>query len=223
MKNSGASKQWEPEFDAICPKQEALAKQFCEDIAQTHGGLMDPVRLLEMAEALYCAERDESIDPGSSDVVESVARNINAGHDGKYCSDLWPVTADAIRNFVGSDFCSLKFGREDQAPDENDQYLMSAHDLISAFRSWKDFELQLVTQQTPDALHLAAMDLARKQAQRIAELEQQLSALVPCGWQFYQDGKWNNGMEVNNHRQNTEAAGIPIRDVFAHGITKGAA
>lgn len=85
-----ASKQWEPEFDAICPEQEALAKQFCEDIAQTHGGLMDPVRLLEMAEALYCAERDESIDPGSSDVVESVARNINADHDGKYCSDLRP-------------------------------------------------------------------------------------------------------------------------------------
>jgi len=36
----------------------------------------------------------------------------------------------------------------------------------------------------------------------------------PCGWQFYQDGKWHNGMETHNHRANTEAAGVPVRDVF---------
>ena len=36
----------------------------------------------------------------------------------------------------------------------------------------------------------------------------------PCGWQFYQDGKWHNGMETNNHRANTERAGIPVRDVY---------
>jgi len=36
----------------------------------------------------------------------------------------------------------------------------------------------------------------------------------PCGWQFYQDGKWHNGMETNNHRANTEAAGVPVRDVY---------
>ena len=36
----------------------------------------------------------------------------------------------------------------------------------------------------------------------------------PCGWQFYQDGKWYNGMEINNHRKNTEDAGFPVRDVY---------
>ena len=36
----------------------------------------------------------------------------------------------------------------------------------------------------------------------------------PCGWQFYQDGKWHNGMETNNHRANTEAAGVAVRDVY---------
>jgi hypothetical protein len=36
----------------------------------------------------------------------------------------------------------------------------------------------------------------------------------PCGWQFFQGGKWQNGMETNNHRANTEAAGIPVRDVY---------
>lgn len=40
-------------------------------------------------------------------------------------------------------------------------------------------------------------------------------AQEPVGWQFYQDGKWHNGMETNNHRANTESAGIPTRDVYA--------
>lgn len=35
------------------------------------------------------------------------------------------------------------------------------------------------------------------------------------GWQFFHEGRWVNGMETNNHRANTEAAGIPVRDVFA--------
>jgi hypothetical protein len=55
------------------------------------------------------------------------------------------------------------------------------------------------------------------QAKRIAELLDQQAAQLeqePCGWQFYQDGKWHNGMETNNHRANTEAAGIPVRDVY---------
>jgi hypothetical protein len=48
--------------------------------------------------------------------------------------------------------------------------------------------------------------------QAIAVLDKQ----EPCGWQYYQDGKWHNGMEINNHRANTEAAGIPVRDVYTY-------
>jgi hypothetical protein len=36
----------------------------------------------------------------------------------------------------------------------------------------------------------------------------------PCGWQFFFDGKWANGLECNNHRVNTEAAGIPVRNMY---------
>lgn len=53
----------------------------------------------------------------------------------------WPTTAAEVRVFVGSDFCSLKFGREDHAPDDNDLYTMSAHDLLSAIQSWRTFVL----------------------------------------------------------------------------------
>jgi hypothetical protein len=50
---------WEPEFDAMAPGQEELAVQFCAEIAGPRGqpsSNPDPVRLLEMAEALYKAE-----------------------------------------------------------------------------------------------------------------------------------------------------------------------
>lgn len=53
---------WEPQFDAMSPKQEALLVQFCAEIAGPKGEPgrpPDPVRLLEMAQALYEAERQE--------------------------------------------------------------------------------------------------------------------------------------------------------------------
>ena len=50
-----------PQFDVMVPKQEELAIQFCAEIAGPlgkPGRNLDPVRLLEMAEALYKAEVD---------------------------------------------------------------------------------------------------------------------------------------------------------------------
>lgn len=51
---------WRPEFDVMSPQQEELAMQFCQEIAGARGqpgNPPDPVRLLEMAQALYEAER----------------------------------------------------------------------------------------------------------------------------------------------------------------------
>lgn len=53
---------WQPQFDVMSPKQEALAMQFVIEIAgpkDEAGSPPDPVRLLEMAQALYDAEREE--------------------------------------------------------------------------------------------------------------------------------------------------------------------
>lgn len=52
---------WEPKFDIMSPRQEELAVQFCNEISGPlgkPGRAPDPVRLLEMAEELYKAERD---------------------------------------------------------------------------------------------------------------------------------------------------------------------
>ena len=61
---------WRPEFDAMSPRQEELAIQFCQEIAGPRGAAgspPDPVRLLEMAQALYEAERAEAL-PASKGV-----------------------------------------------------------------------------------------------------------------------------------------------------------
>jgi hypothetical protein len=42
-----------------------------------------------------------------------------------------------------------------------------------------------------------------------------MSELKPVAWQFFQDGAWRTGMDMNNHRENTEAAGIQTRDLYA--------
>lgn len=50
------------EFDAMSPEQERLAIEFSREIAGPLGGLPcppDPVRLLEMAEALWRAEVED--------------------------------------------------------------------------------------------------------------------------------------------------------------------
>lgn len=63
-----------PQFDAISHKQEVLARQFCAEIAGPKGqpGLPpDPARLLEMAEALYEAEREEAAEASPSSTYQS--------------------------------------------------------------------------------------------------------------------------------------------------------
>lgn len=36
----------------------------------------------------------------------------------------------------------------------------------------------------------------------------------PVAWQFFQDGKWHMGGYTKNHRENTVAAGFPVRDLY---------
>jgi len=57
--NAASAPVAQPQFDATSPEQARLAIAFCLEIAGkrgTRGSLPDPVRLLEMAEALYRAE-----------------------------------------------------------------------------------------------------------------------------------------------------------------------
>lgn len=59
---------WQPQFDACSVTQERLVREFCFEIAGPRGepgSPPDPVRLLEMAQALYEAEWRE-IGPGAS-------------------------------------------------------------------------------------------------------------------------------------------------------------
>jgi hypothetical protein len=60
-------------------------------------------------------------------------RRPQYGEDGPL---RWPKTPEEIRSFVGSDFCSMEFGRDDEQPCDHDTYTVTAHDLLSAFWNW---------------------------------------------------------------------------------------
>lgn len=40
-------------------------------------------------------------------------------------------------------------------------------------------------------------------------------AQEPVAWQFFDNGEWHTGSDRNNHRQNTEAAGYQVRNLYA--------
>jgi hypothetical protein len=81
---------------------------------------------------------------------------------------------------------------------------------------YEDLKLALEALESTRIIDFSVEDIVSwKKA--ITAFKQALAAPTvqePCGWQFYQDGKWHNGMEINNHRANTEAAGVPVRDVY---------
>jgi hypothetical protein len=66
----------EPQFDVCAPGQEELAIAFVNEISQTardRGATPDPIRLLEMAEALYRAEAEEWKRGPSPDVEDAAS------------------------------------------------------------------------------------------------------------------------------------------------------
>lgn len=44
-----------------------------------------------------------------------------------------PKNAEEIRAFIGQQFISLRYAKEDGKPNDDDVYVLSAHDLLSAF------------------------------------------------------------------------------------------
>ncbi len=51
----------------------------------------------------------------------------------------WPKDAQDVRDFFRSDFITAQFPAQDQAPCDEDRYLIIAHDFLSAVNWWADF------------------------------------------------------------------------------------
>lgn len=47
-----------------------------------------------------------------------------------------PRNAEQVRAMIGGNYISTEYGRDDEIPSDNDKYLLSAHDLLSAFSEW---------------------------------------------------------------------------------------
>lgn len=51
----------------------------------------------------------------------------------------WPQTPADVRAFIGPHFSALNWANPpDETPHEDDHYMLSAHDLLSAFRDWEE-------------------------------------------------------------------------------------
>lgn len=94
-----ADANWKPMLEAISPKQERLAREFSAEIAGLRGRaprLPDPVRLLEMAQALYEAERDDTVIGAQERPAEkSVAFQYRAELVAKEMAPVHKAFADA--------------------------------------------------------------------------------------------------------------------------------
>ena len=72
----------------------------------------------------------------------------------------WPKDAKDVRDFFHADFITAQFAAADQTPCNEDRYLISAHDFLSAVNWWANFPHVSRTPQTAP-LPLLMRDIAR--------------------------------------------------------------
>lgn len=99
-----AAVHWEPQFDACSSDQEQLALKLCEEIAAWRaepGVLFDPARLLEMAESLYVAERDEC---RPADTADTFAAGWEAMRNAATLALCDLSLGDEVLSFIGEGF-----------------------------------------------------------------------------------------------------------------------
>ena len=53
------------------------------------------------------------------------------------------------------------------------------------------------------------------QAFAVAVIGEYKASLEPVGWQFLYEGKWIDGLSINQHEQNTKYAGYETRNIYA--------
>lgn len=105
---------WEPQFDVMAPGQEDLAIQFCAEIAGPRGKPgrnPDPVRLLEMAQALYKAEADAHMVDRSPNLQEPPVDKAANLQEQPTCNPLPPTDmtpAQLVNALVGDRLTAQK-------------------------------------------------------------------------------------------------------------------
>ena len=97
----------------------------------------------------------------------------------------WPKDAQDVRDFFRSDFITAQFPAQDQAPCDEDRYVISAHDFLSAVNWWADFpHVPREPQAAPTAVAVPAQALtgeARAEAiKRLAPIRAKLATAAPA-------------------------------------------
>jgi hypothetical protein len=138
---------WEPQFDAISHEQEQLVLKFCAEIAGPRGqkgSPPDPVRLLEMAEALYLAERKDAA-PAAVPVQPAEPAPPNS-------LPSWDECALRVSN---SDFIAKRVAEGGYGADEDSLLAKELHRFINEYddadpyrSAWFLHRLELLLEET---------------------------------------------------------------------------
>ena len=96
----------------------------------------------------------------------------------------WPKDASEVRAFFRSDFLNMEFGNADESPSDNDKYLISTHDFLSAVNWWADYP------HVPRDVEPAAQPQAEVQAEPVAWLIQRSAFHVSPHGQDAEGYEW---------------------------------
>lgn len=118
------------------PQADALL--LADELVKPIDGFQDPTTLEAAAAAelrrqhVRIAELESQLEAIGAGGVEPLRKPVAAPIS-------WPKDAQDVRDFFHADFITAQFAAEDLTPCDEDMYLISAHDFLSAVNWWADF------------------------------------------------------------------------------------
>lgn len=134
------------QFEAFVQDLIALSASL---VAPPTSDYLEGVNIPNLREALIFLGRENGV--GEGEVGDKLAQYVNSVVSGVLSKKAtlrstpqaapiaWPKDAQDVRDFFRSDFITAQFPAQDQAPCDEDRYVISAHDFLSAVNWWANF------------------------------------------------------------------------------------
>ncbi|WP_368921345.1 hypothetical protein [Comamonas aquatica] len=125
---------WVHEIDTRFKAAKMLRAQHAriEDIEAQHREELRAYEITVANRDARIAELESQLEAIGAGGVESLRKQVAP-------PIAWPKDAQDVRDFFRADFITAQFAAEDLTPCDEDRYLISAHDFLSAVNWWADF------------------------------------------------------------------------------------
>lgn len=122
----------EDEPGGYCQEVDQVMDEAAAELRRQHARIVE-LEAQPSSSGFTAADMATAAAQGFRDGVASVV--ASAGSE----PVAWPKDATEVREFFNSDFITAQFAAEDHEPCDEDRYLISAHDFLSAVNWWADF------------------------------------------------------------------------------------